>query len=271
MPQIKTDHTPNLYYFKSGNGPAIVLIHGFPESGVLFDGILSGIAERYTVIVPDLPGSGNSSIGNADTIHKFADCINDILITESIDEAIIAGHSMGGYVALAFAQHYPGKVAGLSLIHSTPFADTQEKKDVRAKAISIIEKGGKRPFITQMVTNLFATDFRSANPDAVAAQIAQSLKIEDASLVNYYKAMIGRADTTSILPHAAYPVQWILGKKDELMPYKIILERCLLAPVNFVSLYSNCGHMSMFEAPVKLLADLLLFADYCKTIKVVAK
>lgn len=263
MPTINTRYTPELYFQKTGSGPALVLIHGFPESGQLFDGILGKLAERYTVITPDLPGSGNSSIGSADSMIKMADCINDMLDAENIEKVVMAGHSMGGYVSLAFAKKYPHKVSGLSLIHSVPFADTQEKKETREKAIGIIEKGGKRPFITQMVANLFAAEYRIERPDAVAAQIEQSLRLADESLINYYRAMINREDNLSILPNVGFPVQWILGKKDELMPYKLILERCLLAPTNFVSLYTNCGHMSMFEAPEKLWTDLILFADFC--------
>ena len=103
MPLINNIHTPKLYYTISGKGPAIVLIHGFPESGLLFQGLEARLAEKFTVIIPDLPGAGKSAIGTANTIQKMAECIHDVLLAESIENAVIAGHSMGGYVAFAFA------------------------------------------------------------------------------------------------------------------------------------------------------------------------
>jgi pimeloyl-ACP methyl ester carboxylesterase len=246
-----------------GVGPAIVLLHGFPESGTLWQNIWHELCASFTLIIPDFPGSGNSVLDEETSIADMATCVKNILDAEQIDKAVIAGHSMGGYVAFAFAGLYPDKLAGLSLVHSTAVADDDEKKNTRRKAIELIRKGAKEAFITQMVPNLFSYDFKQSNSLAVKQQVDEALKMNDASLINFYEAMIGRTDHTFVLEKAGYPVQWIIGMDDNVIYYKKILEQCNKSNINFVSFYRNCGHMSMIETPQKLANDLKEFAVYC--------
>jgi pimeloyl-ACP methyl ester carboxylesterase len=245
-----------------GVGPAVVLLHGFPESGELWRNIWDDLASISTVIIPDMPGSGKSTLDKETSMSDLAQCVYDILEHENIDRAVLAGHSMGGYVALAFAKKYPQKIAGLSLIHSTPLADDEEKKQTRRKAIEIIRKGGKSAFISQMIPNLFAQSYKQAHPVVINEHIEQGLKMNDESLINFYNAMIGREDTSGMLPSVKYPMQWILGVDDNLIPYKKILDQCHKSDVNFVSFYDDCGHMSMIEQPKALAKDLKRFIDY---------
>jgi len=263
MPDIKTSVSSHLFYRKMGVGPAIVLLHGFPESGTLWQNIWHELCASFTLIIPDFPGSGNSVLDEETSIADMATCVKNILDAEQIDKAVIAGHSMGGYVAFAFAGLYPDKLAGLSLVHSTAVADDDEKKNTRRKAIELIRKGAKEAFITQMVPNLFSYDFKQSNSLAVKQQVDEALKMNDASLINFYEAMIGRTDHTFVLEKAGYPVQWIIGMDDNVIYYKKILEQCNKSNINFVSFYRNCGHMSMIETPQKLANDLKEFAVYC--------
>ena len=163
---------PKLSYRKSGEGPAIVLIHGFPENGELWRNVWQ-LFDGYTLLIPDLAGSGNSEFNNADslTMEYLADSIVAILQKENLQKAVIVGHSMGGYVGLAFAKKYPHMVAGLCLVHSVATADDEEKKENRRKAISVVEKGGRETFIKQMVPNLFAESFTNAHPALLEQQI----------------------------------------------------------------------------------------------------
>jgi len=160
MPEISTPVSSTVYYCKMGSGPAVVLLHGFPESGTLWQNIWHELAASYTVIIPDFPGSGKSVLEKETSIAEMAECVNDIMNNEGIDSAVIAGHSMGGYVAFAFADMYPGKVKGLTLVHSTPEADDDEKIKTRLKSIELIRKGAKNTFITHMVPNLFSENFK---------------------------------------------------------------------------------------------------------------
>ncbi len=263
MPEVKTPASAHVYYRKMGTGQAIVLLHGLPESGTLWQNIWHELCASFTLIIPDFPGSGNSILERQTSIADMAACVKTILDNEEIEKALIVGHSMGGYVAFAFAGLYPGCVAGLSLVHSTPVADDEEKKKTRLKAIELIRNGAKNAFISQMVPNLFSADFKQSNPLAVKQQVDEALKMEHNGLINFYEAMIERADHTFVLEKATYPVQWIIGADDNVIYYKKILEQCNKSNINFVSFYRNCGHMSMIEAPGNLAYDLKEFADYC--------
>ncbi len=262
MPEISTSVSSHLFYRKMGSGPVLVLLHGFPESGTLWRNVWDSLSASFTLIVPDFPGSGNSVLERETTMEEIAACVKAILDAENTDKAVIAGHSMGGYAAFAFAAAYPDRVAGLSLVHSTPDADSEEKKNTRLKVIELILKGGKSAFINQMVPDLFSAGYKRSNPLPVKNQVDEAMLMRDASLINFYRAMIGRKDTTAVLESARFPVQWMLGMEDTVISYKKILEKCHKSGINFVSFYNNCGHMSMFEKPEQLVTDLRYFANY---------
>ena len=116
--------------------PAIMLVHGFPEDGSIFKYQYEFLKEKYTVLIPDLPGSGKSSYNEElKSVEDFAEILKEILRKENIDKCFLLGHSMGGYIALAFAEKFPQCLSGLGLIHSTAFADSEEKKATRNKNI----------------------------------------------------------------------------------------------------------------------------------------
>ncbi len=252
-----------LYYRKMGAGPVLVLLHGFPENSTLWRNVWDKLSASYTLIIPDFPGSGNSSFKERLDMADMATCVYNILIEENISRAVVAGHSMGGYAALAFAARHPEMVAGLSLVHSTPVADDEEKRKTRIKSIEVIQKGGKRAFISQMVPNLFSTDSKEKLSTLIDNLIEEGVAMSDESLINYYQAMLGRQDHTASLEGFQFPVQWILGTEDAIIPYKKILMFCTRSAINFVSFYRGCGHMSMYEAPERLATDLDDFVKYC--------
>ena len=262
MPEVATSVSSRIFYRKMGSGPVLVLSHGFPENGTIWRTIWNGLSSSFTLIIPDLPGSGNSVLEKETGIGEMADCIKSVMDNEGIKRAVIAGHSMGGYVGFEFAARYPERLAGLSLVHSIALADDEDKKRTRLKAIELIQKGGKDIFIRQMIPNLFSNVFKQSSSNMVEVQVERALKMDAASLVNFYDAMIARKDNSGILEKADYPVQWIIGMDDNVIYYKKILEQCYKSPVNFVSFYNNCGHMSMTEAPGQLFADLKEFTDY---------
>ena len=263
--QDQPDNISPLYYRRTGKGPAVVLIHGFPESGTMWDNIVGELSSSFTLIIPDLPGSGNSKLDHNASIDQMAVSVKAILDREGINKAVIAGHSMGGYVALAFADLYPERTSGLSLVHSIQLADDDEKKKVRTKSIELIQKGAKSSFISQMVPNLFSDAFKRSDPKIVEEQVAQAMKMEAKSMVNFYYAMMNRPDRTNVLDKAIFPIQWIGGINDNLISYKKILAQSHRSGINFVSFYNNCGHMSMFEAPERLSKDLREFVSYCNS------
>jgi pimeloyl-ACP methyl ester carboxylesterase len=262
--QIHTNRFPVLSYRKTGEGGAIVLLHGFPEDGDLWSVVRPELAKKFTIIVPDIPGSGASSFsGNDVSIEELAESVKLILDNEGLKKALIVGHSMGGYIAMAFAEKYPDRLSGLSMVHSVASADTEEKKETRRKAIELIRKGAKELFIKQMTPGLFSAAFKEQQPAKVSYQVERGLKLNAASMIAFYNAMINRLDRNAILHSISCPLQWIIGEEDSIAPKMKVLEQAKLADLNFVSVYRNCAHMSMVEEPGRLIRDLTEFGDYC--------
>ncbi len=260
---ISTEKFTSLQYRKTGSGPAIVLLHGFPVSSLLWSRVWDKIGEHNTVIAPDLPGSGGSAgIPNL-SMELMADTLKAILDAEGIGKAIVAGHSMGGYVATAFAAKYPDMVSGIAMVHSIASDDIEEKKETRRKSIALIEKGGKEPFVKQMIPNLFSPNSSQLHPEWVQEQIIEGLKVPAESLTAFYNAMINRENHTETLSNAEFPLLWVAGKEDGVTPLDKVIQHSMLASVNFVEVYDNCGHMSMIEQSERLADDIKEFSKYC--------
>src|SRR6476469_2448198 len=125
-----------IYYRVAGSGQPLVFIHGFGEDGNVWKNQVEFFQGNFLVIVPDLPGSGRSEIDNNPwTMDRFAALIKEIIIRESISSFFLFGHSMGGYIALAYAEKFSSDLKGLGLLHSTSYPDSEEKKTVRKKGI----------------------------------------------------------------------------------------------------------------------------------------
>jgi len=258
-----TERYPVIAWQRTGSGPAFVLLHGFPENGDLWSGIVPALAPHFTLIIPDLPGAGESTYAGPHlTMEDMAAQVAEILRLEEIPEAVIAGHSMGGYTAMAFADRYPGKVTGLALVHSGAHADDEQKKETRSKSIALLRKGGKDAFVRQMIPGLFSAGYRAAHPGVVARQTERGLQLDAGAMIAFYEAMMSRPDRTEVLRRAAFPVQWIIGREDTTTPAAQALQQAAMPDVSFIALYEDCGHMSMFEQPAQLAGDLLEFGRY---------
>ncbi|MCB9046481.1 MAG: alpha/beta hydrolase [Chitinophagales bacterium] len=261
---ISTERFPKLSYTVSGKGYPVILLHGFPLDGKIWDNVVTRISKEYCVIVPDIPGCGSSHFaGEVLSIEDMAKSIKLIADHEKLDKIILAGHSMGGYAALAFAALFPGKLLGIGLVHSFATADSEEKKDQRLKSIELFKKGGREPFIRQMIPTLFSAASRTELTEAIRSITERALLTENKSLIAFYNAMINRPDRTSNLKDSTVPVLWIIGEDDNIAINKNLMQQTSLANVNFVYVYSHCGHMGMIEADEALSNDLMSFAEYC--------
>ncbi len=262
--QIRTAAFPALSWQETGEGTPLVLIHGFPENGDLWQPVIPALSEQFRLIIPDLPGAGQSS-RPADvplTVELMADSIREILDAGAIDTAVIAGHSMGGYTAFAFAALHPDRVQGLSLVHSLANADDEEKKEARRKSVALIRKGGKEIFVRQMIPGLFSESFRKEHPDVISTQIARALQLHDEDMIAFYGAIAARTDRTAVLQDARFPIQWIIGEEDMATPAEKALQQAGLSDVSFVHVYAACAHMSMLEQPEQLASDIAGFGSY---------
>lgn len=252
-----------LYYRVVGEGKTVMLVHGFGEDGRVWDTLLPHLPNTFRYVIPDLPGSGGSALPGPDvppSIDELAARLH-ILLTRDLDTdpqhpdtttpPVLVGHSMGGYVALAYAARFPDAWSGLLLFHSTAYADSEEKATLRMKSIAFIERQGAAAFIRQSAPNLFAPAFREKNPEKVEAFIQTYSGFSPEALIWYYRAMIHRPDRTEVLRHCNHPVGFIIGNKDGAVPPEQGIAQASLPQVCYTQILEEAGHMGMLECPVE--------------------
>ncbi len=253
----------NISYKISGKGPALVLLHGFLESKAIWDDFSEILQNDFTVIAIDLPGHGESElIEETHSMQLMAATVRTVFETEKIEKAVIAGHSMGGYVALQFAVDNKEMVKGLVLFHSHANADTDEAKENRRRTINIVSqnRGG---FIKQFIPDLF--DQKHIEKYTVEIQKLQdiaALMTPDAIIA----ALSGMRDRTNLLQYLLLtdiPVLFIVGKQDSRMPYTQIIAQAVIPSHSEILLLEDVGHMGFIEAPNKTLLALKYFAKRC--------
>jgi len=241
-----------------------MLIHGFPASGQLWNPVIEQLSNYCTLLIPDLPGTGKSLLDQEQTsIEQLAGILPAILEHAGIEKCCVAGHSMGGYIGLAAAELYPEKIQGLALLHSTAAPDSDERKVKRKKSIELIHKGGTEAFLNASIPDLFARQFKQDHPEAILNQINEALTIAPITLIAFYNAMMERPDRVEVLRRAHFPIMFILGKDDLIIPYQSVLQQCTVSAVSFIKLYGASAHMSMIEEKEILQSDLLNFVNYC--------
>lgn len=236
-----------LHYTITGKGPQLVLLHGFCEDSRVWKEIAPVLSEKYTVVSIDLPGFGRSAVTLPD-LGIWADKVWAVFEKEQISEACLLGHSMGGYVTLAFAEKYAGKLSGIGLFHSSAVADDEDKKQGREKNISFVKKNGIKPFVKQLVPGLFAP---GASPEKVQQALAVAEDCAAEGIIAALEAMKNRPDRTTVLSGAAFPVLFLSGAKDALIPVERMSAQAAMTNVSQFSLLADSGHMGMLEEPVR--------------------
>ncbi len=248
-----------LQYQVMGAGNAVVLLHGFGEDSSIWNKMSEALSARYQLIIPDIPGSGNTAMLGYENIGMgdYADLLFAVLQKEGVEQCTLIGHSMGGYIALAFAEKYPKMLHAFGLFHSSAYADDEAKKETRAKAIQFIQANGADAFLKTSVPGLFK--------DAVASkadidELLQKGKLfKPDALVQYYEAMIARPDRTHVLKTFQGPILLMLGAHDNAVPFEQGLEQSHLPAQSHIYVLRNSAHMGMLEEQQKSLLNLTDF------------
>lgn len=257
-------NSSRIFYNVEGTGQPVILLHGFAEDRSIWNNQLMALKGKYCVIVPDLPGSGKSELIALEiaSIDQYADCIKALTEAENAERVVLLGHSMGGYITLAFVKKYPGLLKAFGLVHSTAFADSDEKKASRKKGIEMMNEYGIASFLKNTIPNLFSKQFKQEHPEEVNKLIEQGQSFSKDALVQYYYAMMGRPGTTQVLEQAEVPVLFIVGTEDVAAPMQDLLEQVHLPRLSHIHILENAGHMSMLEKSELLNAYLLDFLSF---------
>ena len=247
----------SISYTDTGKGTAVILLHGFLENKTMWDNYVSELSKKNRIITIDLLGHGKTeSLGYVQTMEENADAVHEVLSKLKIRKAVFVGHSMGGYVALAFAELYPEKMKGLILLNSTSKEDSPERKKNRDRAIKAVKKDYET-FIRLSIANLFSEENREILIKEIEAVKIQALKTPLQGIVASLEGMKIRKDREFLLHTTTFPKLLILGKKDPVLNYEENLEQIKGTSVELVTFPD--GHMSSIENQTELVTVLAEF------------
>lgn len=252
-----------LAYRDLGRGFPILLIHGFCESKNVWNKTAEALSADFRVICPDLNGFGESPPPTENMqLSDYAEQIYLLIKKLGLTKVALVGHSLGGYVSLAFAAKYPDAVAGLCMFHSTAFADADDKKLKRNAAMDNIRANGGEDYVRVLIPNLFSLKNQEHFGKQIDEMIEEAKKITANSLVAALSAMQNRTDKTQLLKEAQFPVFFIVGKDDSFVPLADSVAQCYLPAESYVLFLGEVGHIGMVEAPAQTLNSLHNFLLY---------
>ena len=179
---------------------------------------------------------------------------------------VLIGHSMGGYVTLAFAEKYPEALSAFGLFHSTAYADNEAKKEGRRKGIAAMKEQGAEAFLKAFVPNLYGPVTKEKNPALIDEHLNAVRNFSAESLVKYFEAMMQRFDRTAVLEKNSVPVLFVMSEHDAAVPLEDGLKQCHLPRLSFVHLLQASGHMGMVEEAEEANKILIAFINAVETI-----
>ena len=249
----------NVHYTVQGYGPAVVLLHGFLESITMWDEIIPHLAKKNKVICIDLLGHGKTdNLGYIHTMEGQAKMVKSILDELKLEKYIFIGHSMGGYIALAFAELFPKNVKGLCLMNSSAQPDDDEKKLNRDRAIRAV-KHSPKTFVKLAIPNLFSEPNKSKFEAEIKEITKEALKMPPQGIIAAMEGMKIRKDRTFILKTIDFPILMIISKLDPALEYQSLIDQTKNTPV-LIQEFSD-GHMSHIENKNELINTLKNFLN----------
>lgn len=235
-------------YYTSGSGEkTLVLLHGFLENSFMWEEYFERWKDDYSLIAIDAAGHGKTDVlGEIHSTSLMADAVDAVLKNEKITKAAFIGHSMGGYIALAFGERYSEKTAGVILLNSTAMADSEIKKADRDRAIKVMEKNASI-FIHEAIPNLFADENREKFANDIQRIISEALQTSVEGACACLRGMKVREDKTYLLCEFKFPVHFIAGENDNVIPAESIKIQAGLNKNIQMILLKGSGHMSFLE------------------------
>ncbi|MGX9985697.1 alpha/beta fold hydrolase [Soonwooa purpurea] len=238
-----------LNYEISGKGKeTLILLHGFMENLTIWDDMVPSLSKDFQLVKVDLPGFGKSKpTAEIQTMESMAEDVKTLVEHLDLEKFHLLGHSMGGYISLAFAEKYPDFLKSFTLFFSTYFEDDAEKKKIREKSLRVI-KENYQAYAAAGIPNLFGPEARKLKKDKIelAKQIAYSADIE--GVLGCTKGMILRPDRKSVLENFDGKILLLAGRFDNAVnATKTIAE--LPERDNIKAYLLDCGHNGHWEKP----------------------
>ncbi|MFD1616120.1 alpha/beta fold hydrolase [Gelatiniphilus marinus] len=248
-----------VFFTDSGKGPALVMLHGFLENSNMWNPFLPELTQKNRVIRIDLLGHGQTGcLGYIHSMQLMASAVKAVLNHLKIKQSTFIGHSMGGYVALAFAERNPDAVTGLCLMNSTAEADSKEKKENRDRAVIAVKQNHKT-FIRIAVQNLFSPKNRSVFAKAIEQIVAEALQTPLQGIVAALEGMKTRPNREAVLSSKQFKAMMIISKEDPVLEHSALLLQAKKANAKVVEFPD--GHMCHIENKDDFLHSIMYFIE----------
>ena len=242
-------------YELRGSGKPVFLLHGLALDHSIWLEMADTFADQAQFIIPDLRGHGCTPLGNANgTLEQFADDVLKLADHLGLEKFILAGHSMGGYIALALAEMHPERLAGLAMVTSNARADSPEKRENRLLEAERALTEGLQSIGNTLIQRMMP-EGELAQPDEHMCDVIMSSSSE--GFANVQKAIANRPNRLESVKSLTCPVIAIAGGGDQLMPLEIALEAAGAARDGRKVCLPGVGHMPMIEVPFTLGALLI--------------
>ena len=257
---MNLDYKGTLIHFDDvGIGDCVLLLHGFLENSTMWHDLIPHLSKTHRIISIDLLGHGKTGcVGYIHTMEMMAEAVDAVLEHLNIKKTILIGHSMGGYVALAFAELYPNKINGLCLMNSTALPDSEDRQLNRDRAILAVKQNYKT-FVRMSVANLFAIENRELLKKAINHVKNEALKTPVQGIIAALEGMKIRRNREFILRDTFYKKMMIIGLKDSILDYENSIQQ--IKGTNVELLEFSDGHMSYIENKEELTYNILRFIE----------
>ena len=244
------------------DAPVIILIHGFPFNKSMWNSQVEALENNFRVISYDVRGHGSSDSGQeVFTIELFADDLIRLMDTLKIENVVLCGLSMGGYIALNAIKNHAKRFNALILCDTNCMADTPELKAKRMKSIASITKTGLEKYADESINNLFAPESFLTIKEEIADVRTMIIKTSKESICNALHALSVRTETCDTLPDIKVPVLILVGKKDKITPSSVAQMMHEKINGSFLHIISHAGHLSNIENPYDFNEQLRMFVE----------
>lgn len=250
-----------LHFSEYGSGKPIVLLHAFPLSSRMWETQVEFLAQRgWRVILPDHPGFGHSMISaDTTTIDAVAQSVAELLEDLNIEQSIVGGLSMGGYVALSFYRNFPEKVSALVLADTTAKNDSPQRRESRFQLIEKIEKFGSEVLIDEMLPKMISEHTKKSNAPLVEDIVNAMKEADEKGVSAALRGMAKREDFSGFLPSIKVPTLLIFGENDRITDIKEADFLHTKIEKSILSFVPDAGHLSNLENPEVFNESLLEF------------
>ncbi|MDP4281140.1 MAG: alpha/beta hydrolase [Bacteroidota bacterium] len=248
-----------IFYDLSGKGKTVVLLHGFTETHKVWDFFIKKLSENYQVLAIDLPGHGKSeTVAEVHTMELMADVVQKVLKHCSVRKCIMFGHSMGGFITLAFAEKYPNMLRGIGLLNSHAFEDSPEGKNNRDRTIDLV-KADKFSYMSQFIPQLIAEKNREKLKKKIDKLVRKANEMNPEGIIAAQAGMKLRPSRLQVLADAKVPVLFVIGLQDTRMPVDRAWEMIRQPKVSSTLVLRDVAHIASLEAPKETLRAVRTF------------